>query len=100
VSGIPGIEVIRGKTAIALALAGVGASEMALIKVTSSGLDFRLALSKAQLRSPRLKRLSARTRPTMTHQVLLSEASDLDEELLTWLKAAKIEARTSKGRSS
>ncbi len=79
---------------------GIPSSEFALIKVARQGLEIRLALSKAQVRSPRLKRLTARTRPRMTHVVLLAETAGLDEELLSWLKAARIEARTSKGKSS
>jgi hypothetical protein len=97
VSGIPGVEVLTGKTSIDLA---VSKREIARIKVADSGLELRLALGKAQLRSPRLKKLSSKTRPLMSHVLTLSETSELDEELLSWLKAAKIGARTSKDKSS
>ena len=82
VSGIPGIDVVLGKTSITLSLAGVAASELAVIRVVAAGLEFRLALSKSHPRTARLKRITARTRPPMTHLVMLAEASHLDEELL------------------
>jgi len=103
VSAIPGVETEAGKSSITLSLSGGVSSQrvvIAMIKVAATGLEVRLSLSKAQVRSPRLKRVTSRTRPIMSHVVLLSEASDLDEEFLTWLKAAKIGARTSKERSS
>jgi hypothetical protein len=100
VSGIPGVEVVPGKTSIVLSLVGQSSSEFALIKVAASGLELRLAIPKAQLRSARLKRLARATRPAMSHVVTVAETTDLDEELLSWLKAARNGARTSKDKSS
>lgn len=100
VSGIPGVEVTLGKTSIVFSLAGQASSEIALIKVAATGLELRLAISKAQVRSPRLKRLTRATRPLMSHVVMLTETTDLDEELLSWLKAARTGIRTSKEKSS
>jgi hypothetical protein len=100
VSGITGIEVIQRKGSIALALTSSGSRDLAEIRVKTTGLECRLALSKSQLRSPRLKTISKRGRSAMTHFATLKEPSDIDEEFLSWLKAARIEARTSTKKSS
>jgi hypothetical protein len=100
VSRIHGVEAVPSQGAVILCLNGTKSNEMVRIKVTLTGLQCGLALAKAQLKSPRLKSVSSKTRPSqsdMTHQVTISEASDLDEELMTWIKAAaKLRARTSK----
>jgi hypothetical protein len=93
VTRISGIEVRLTRTTIELGMSDVPRSKLAQIRVVPAGLSLRLALSKAQLKSPRLKTMTTRTVPRMSHQVLLASTSDLDEEFLSWIKAARTQAR-------
>lgn len=69
------------------------------IRVSALGLDVGLGLTKT---FPKTERLRATTRSPkwITHHVILSKASDIDEEFFTWIKAARHQARTARPRST
>lgn len=89
---LPSIEAIPMRGSITL----VGANEKSLpignVKVTEDGLVVGLALAKAAIKPGRLKR-STTPPKRITHCVALTEPSDIDSELLAWLKAALASAR-------
>jgi hypothetical protein len=82
-----------------IALIGTDASARVVgnVKVTEEGLLLGLALAKAAIKPGRLKR-STRPPKRISHCVCLTDPSDIDAELLVWLKAALAGARTPRRR--
>lgn len=80
------------KTSVSMGSAGK-------LKITIDGLEIGLALPKGGIRSPRLLPCESRsktTRKKITHRVLVAKASEIDEELLSWVKAAFHQTRPSR----
>lgn len=98
-SRIPGIELAPVRKSIAVSQSGDLGATFGMIQITAKGFQVSLALSKAALKSPRLKPRARKLRQ-LTHQVLISEASEIDDELLSWVKLAKHQVRTAKRRST
>lgn len=90
-----GIELTPSPKSISVS----GTIQIGKIRVTAKGLELAIALGKAAPRSERLKTLSKPTKAA-THKVLIAQASDIDEELLSWIKAAQVRARISKRQSA
>jgi len=91
---IGGVDLNPAKTALALSPAGAKRPVIGMIRVTSKGLRVALALRGADtMRSARLKPTRTKSR-RFSHEVLIAEPADIDEELLAWIKAAKRRART------
>jgi hypothetical protein len=70
-----------------------------LIRISGDGLELGIALGKAAIKSKRLTP-SSKSPKRITHSVLISELSDIDEELMFWIKAAWQQARNGKRRSA
>jgi len=97
-SYIPGVELAVYRKSIALGCNGDAKPTIGMIQITARGLQVGLGLHKAALKSPRLK--LAKRPKSVTHKVLISKASEIDDELLSWIKAARHQARTAKRRST
>lgn len=98
-SGIPGIGFFPIKNRIAIGYPDHYKATMGMIRVTPSGLDVALGLSKGFSKSERLRPCS-RSPKWLTHHVTVAQASDIDEEFLSWMRAAKLQARTSRPKST
>jgi hypothetical protein len=96
-SQLPTIEAIPMRGSIRLIGEGGSTPTIGNVKVTQEGLILGLALSKAAIKPGRLKRTTSGPK-RITHFVCLTEPTDIDAELLVWLKAALAGARTSKRR--
>lgn len=69
------------------------------IRATIQGIEIRLNLDKGTFRSPRL--ISPKgARGTNKVLVLIRVVSDIDEELASWIKAAKSKARSARRKST
>ncbi|MGZ3708347.1 MAG: DUF5655 domain-containing protein [Bdellovibrionota bacterium] len=72
---------------------------LGMIAVTARGLEVGFTLPTSLLRSTRL--LPSRKSPKrITHRVLISEARQIDDELMAWMKMALLTARNAKARST
>lgn len=83
-SQFSGVDLIPSTTDLGLALSDANQAKLALIRITAVGLDCQMAFSGAL--------------PHKSTPLLLSDTSDLlalDEELMTWIIAARAQARTS-----
>lgn len=97
---IPGIEIVPNTSTMSIAQPGDELPTVGLIKVSVQGIEVGLALSKAAVKSPRL-RDSAKSSPrSITHRVLICEAAEIDEELCGWVRAAHLRARIAKKKAS
>lgn len=94
-SAVPGVQLIPSKTAFNIALSSDETAVLAQIKVTARGLSVSLCLAKSGLRSPRLKS-KKRVLHGLTHEILISDASEIDGEFFSWLKLAKHRVRSTK----
>jgi hypothetical protein len=89
---LPSIEAIPMRGSIALVGANGSTPPVGNVKVTEDGLILGLALTGAAIKPGRLKR-STTPPKRITHHVCLTDPSDIDAELLIWLKAALAAAR-------
>ncbi|MCM2276858.1 MAG: DUF5655 domain-containing protein [Oligoflexia bacterium] len=97
-SAIPGIEFFPLKSGIGIGHPHDARATMGVIRITQKGLEFGLGLARAQANSERL-RPSKRSPRWITHRVVISSASDIDDEFLSWLKAARLQARLARPRA-
>ncbi|MCM2321745.1 MAG: DUF5655 domain-containing protein [Oligoflexia bacterium] len=98
-SAVPGVDFFPVKGAIAIGYPDGARATMGAIRITQKGLEIRLGLAKAFAKSERLRPVTGSPK-WITHRVLIASASELDEEFLGWLKAARLQARTSRPRST
>ena len=91
-SRIAGLEILPEKSYLSVSGFGV-------IWVGLEGLELGLSLSRAHFKSPRLKE-SRRSPRRITHRVLISAVADVDDELLTWIRMARLQVRIAKSRST
>lgn len=59
-----------------------------MIQMTEDGLEVGLRLDEARTRTERLRPLG-KAASFVTHQVRISSTKDIDDELVSWVKAAK-----------
>lgn len=96
---VPGLELVGARGGV-LEIHRIGTKRIAAVYLKAKGLEIGFALPKAVLKSPRLHP-SKKSPKWVTHRVLIQEASEIDEELLTWIKAASSAALVSaRGRSA
>lgn len=98
-TNVPGIEFFPFKGMIAIGHKDDLRPTMGAIRVTIRGLDIGLGLSKSQMPSERL-RVSHRSPKWITHHVVVAGANEIDEEFLSWVKAARHQARIARPRSA
>jgi hypothetical protein len=98
-NGVPGLEFFPTKNGIGIGHPNETKITMGIIRITQKGLEVGLGLAKTFTQSDRL-RPSQRSPKWITHRVVIAKAGDLDEELLGWVKAARLQARTSRPRST
>lgn len=97
-SAMPGVEFCSSRGGISIEQTREGKPNMGVVRITLRGLEIGLGLEKAP-RSERL-RPSQRSPKWVTHRVVIAKASDIDEEFISWVNAARIKARTAKVRST
>lgn len=95
----PGVEFFPLKSQIGIGHPRDRRATMGQIRITDKGIEVGLGLARSFGRTERLKS-SLRSPKWITHRVLLTQASDIDEEFLAWIKAARLQARTSRPRSA
>ena len=99
-SKIPGLELTPAKTTIKICRSDDSKVTIGHIRVAAAGLLVGLVLeSAAPFKSKRLQALK-RASKDATHVILVTEASEIDPEFLTWVKAANSKARNAKPRST
>lgn len=97
-NSINGIDFFPKKGFIAIGHLDDERATLGLIKITSKGLEIGLGLAKAFGTTERL-RVSQRSPKWITHRVTVASASEMDDEFLSWFKAARLRARTLRARS-
>ena len=105
-SSVSGMEFLNGAREVSIlstAATSKTKGRMGLIRVTESGLEVGLRLGKgvtaAMARNERL--IPSRKIPLwVTHRVLITSASQIDEEFLSWLKVARHQAGSTRPRST
>jgi hypothetical protein len=111
-SNVSGIEFFLFKNVIAIGQKNDKKPSVGEVKITASGLEVSLALSSGVTKSKsknelpalkaskRLHSSKSRSSRGITHRVLIAKASEIDEEFMSWLKAARHQARIAKPRST
>ncbi len=92
---VPGVEASIQKTFIQLSVPSKPSSLLGKVRVTSKGLEVGLTLAKFKVKSERLKAAPKSAKP-ITHRVLLTDASEIDEEFIAWVRGTHLQAHTSK----
>ena len=98
-SKLVGVEIFPANQWLGIGHSGDGRATIGHIRITQKGLDVRLGLTRSTPATDRLRPSDASPR-WITHRVLVREASEIDEEFLSWIRAAKILARTARPRSA
>lgn len=100
-SQLPRLEVIAARGSVALKRADPVRKSVGSIHVKKDGLLIGLSLpAGALIRSPRLEVLDKRRRDGATHTVLVTRASEIDTDLLNWIKAARPRAGKPRRKST
>lgn len=99
VEKVPGVEFFPFKKGIAIGHRDDFRPTMGVIRISAKGLDVGLGLVKGFTKTERL-RPSQRSPKWITHRVVIAKASDIDEEFLSWIKAARHRARIARPRST
>jgi hypothetical protein len=68
------------------------------VAVAAKGLEIGLSFKKAPIRSLRLRPSLAKSPRFITHRVTISEASQIDDELFGFIRAAQISASPARRR--
>jgi len=97
-SRVPGIELHVTRATITLNRSKKRVPAIAVIRVIPEGLKMNFAFGKRASRSVRLLPIT-RKNSRMTHQILISELKEIDDEILLWIQAALHQVRTAKRRS-
>ncbi len=96
---IPALDIAARADALAIRHDGESQQTIGQIRVGTEGIEIGLRLSRAALKSRRLK--PSNRRPLyITHRVTISSPGEIDDELVTWIKAANQRARNAKRRSA
>jgi len=95
---VPGIEVITTPKSLSIIREDQPDLMIGKISVLVKGLEISLSLKNVFVKSTRLK--ASKRHAKLTHSTLIAEIDEINDELLTWVRTANHQARTSKGRST
>jgi len=96
INSVGTFEMTTYHNGIAIGFEGDQRPTVGLIQFKPDGLMIGLALTRTmQIRSPRLQ-LIRRKFKVITHETLVSEGAQIDDELLSWVRAAVRQARGAK----
>jgi hypothetical protein len=99
-SQMPATEVVPRKGCFSLVRTETPKQSLGAIWICEDGVRLGLFLERPS-RSPRLEAAGESGLPVpTTHSILLTRASDIDHELVSWIKAAHHLARISRRRST